>query len=214
MTLRYVTVSSRCAIWVGNKQLVYVNGKSIDRGQPELWMFGGGVVTTDEGRRKLEVQCDATDFSGDNGKDEDSSNDLRFWLPESKVSAFHRWLDDNEPGFQIVKDAERELREECENHDLPMHLACQVQFGRFRRVDEERDSWSYQGKKIPNALCYDYIVPGRVTGQAAAELRAVVAASQNLYLITRTDVQGGTIDGVIGGTATKITVPAICDLLF
>lgn len=207
MTLVRVSVSARCAIPVDGKLLLYTNRKSIRRGTPALWPFGGGIATTDEGRQELMAEYEAVQFEG--GRGEDDPNDLRFKLPQAQLARFEKWLRRNEPRLPIADSAARELSEEAERHDLPLDVAEEIRFGSFKRVDQLRSDWSYLTKPVVEveSRCYDYIVQGLVPTQAVGRrIEELVAASPILQLVNPIDIRRGHLSD---GTQ----IPEMCKLL-
>lgn len=177
-------------------------------GNREIWMFGGGLESTEQGVEDLKSALGAFDFEG--GGVGDPRNDLRFKLPHWAVDLFEPdWLTTYEPTLPIIDTAYIELGEEAVEHGLPLELAQLIQFEQnARRKKAWQIRYSYLGGVLAPmySWCYDYFVPGRVPPEAVEAVEAAVAASRYLELVTYDEI-------VAGMTYSGTPVSEMCKLV-
>jgi hypothetical protein len=183
-----ISVAARCRVKIDDKYALIVSLNGLERGKRSLAPIGGGVKTTDLGKRYLieELGADPSTF--------EKGNDLRFRLPEDQLDEFRAWLKQT---AELERDtAAREFCDEVvmERPLLSKKLALQVTFKPFQLHEGPMRLWSYLGgqMKLVDSYGFEQIYNALLPPEVRAEL--VQAAEQPnplIELVTAQEIRQG-----------------------
>jgi len=185
-----VSVATRCCIKIDNRYALVASLNDFRRGVRSLSPPGGGVKTTDLGRRYLATEMGAKNFEKD--------NDLRFRLSPAQLENFADWLENTSELEENA--AAREFHDELvsERHLLTSEEARQVTFTPRQAPEAalpwvEMPMWSYLGGvlKLVNTYAFERIYDATVPAQVEARLAAAAGPEALLELVTAQEIRNG-----------------------
>lgn len=183
-----ISVAARCRIKIGDRYLLIISLNGLKRGERSLAPVGGGVKTTDVGKRYL------IDALGADPATFEKGNDLRFRLPKQRIGEFCNWL---QRTSELEPDAAaREFRDEivAERGLLSDRLAQGVTFTRNQLFQGPMRLWSYLGGDTVLVDSYGFEWIYDVTLPPGAE-RALLRTTEQLEplaeLVTAREIRQG-----------------------